>query len=186
MRRLFFLLAITCMLAIPLLTAGKVQAQVSLEIQGHASFALEDLSVLADGKGFGGLVAVVYPLQNTDMLSLVGKVGFNHYGSKVGDVEVGSALIPIDSVYQGIPVAAGARLYYGEQRPFYVEGLVGVEIKRGDLDQDTEVESLTPHPVFSVGAGYSVSPRLALIASFGLSQDLWRYANLGVSYRIGE
>ena len=186
MRRLFFLLAMSCMLAIPFLSAGKAEAQVSVEIQGHASFALEDLSVLADGKGIGGLVAVVYPLQHTDMLSLVGKVGFNHYGSKVGDVEVGPALIPIDSAYQGIPVVAGARLYYGQQRLFYVEGVAGLEIKRGDLDRDTEVESLTPHPVFSVGAGYTVSRRLTLIASFGMSQDLWRYANLGVSYRIGE
>lgn len=186
MRRIYILLAIPCMLAMPFLTAGKAEAQVSVEIQGHASFALEELSVLADGTGLGGLVAVVYPLQNTDMLSIVGKVGFNHYGSKVGDVEVGSALIPIDSAYQGIPVVAGARLYYGEQRPFYVEGLVGTEIKRGDLDQDTEVESLTPHPVFSVGAGYTVSRRLTLIASFGMSKDLWRYANLGVSIRVVE
>lgn len=185
MRRFSFLLAIPCMLAIPLLTAGKVNAQVSVEIQGHASFALEELSVLADGTGLGGLVAVVYTLPNSDMLSLVGKVGFNHYGSKVGDVEVGSALIPIDSVYQGIPVGAGARLYYGQQRLFYVEGLAGLEIKRGDLDQDTEVESLTPHPVLSIGTGYSVSQRLVLIASFGMGKDLWRYANLGVSYRLG-
>lgn len=186
MRRFFFLLAMPCILAMPFLTAGKAEAQVSVEIQGHASFALEDLSVLADGTGLGGLVAVVYPLQNTDMLSLVGKVGFNHYGSKVGNVEVGPALIPIDSAYQGIPVIAGARLYYGQQRLFYVEGLAGLEIKRGDLDRDTEVESLTPHPVFSVGAGYTVSQRLSLIALFGMSTDLWRYANLGVSYRIGE
>ena len=56
MRRLFFLLAMLCMLAMPFMTAGKAQAQVSLEIEGHASFALEELSRLADGQGVGGLV----------------------------------------------------------------------------------------------------------------------------------
>ncbi|MCY3713838.1 MAG: hypothetical protein OXH02_11155 [Gemmatimonadetes bacterium] len=185
MRRTFFLMAIPCLLAMPFLTAGKANAQVSLEIEGHASFALDELSSLADGTGVGGLVAITYPIQNADMLSLVGKIGFNHYGSKAGDVftETGS-LIPIDSPYQGIPITVGARLYYGEQRPFYVEGLVGLEIKRGDLDQDTEIESLTPHPVLSIGAGYAVSRRLALIASLGMSKDLWRYGNLGVSYRF--
>lgn len=187
MRRLLFLLAIPSMIAVPFLTAGKAEAQVSFEIQGHSSFALEELSRLADGTGVGGLVAVTYPILYEGMLNVVGKVGFNHYGSKVGDVEVGSALIPVDSAYRGIPVAAGARLYYGQDRLFYAEGLLGLEIKRGDLDYlDSKGETSTIAPVLSVGAGYTVAQGLALIASFGMSNDLWRYANLGVSYRFGE
>ena len=93
----------------------------------------------------------------------------------------------VDSVYQGIPITAGARLYYDQDRLFYTEGHLGLEIKRGDLDPfDDSDQTLTIHPVLAIGAGYSVSTRLALIASLGLSNDLWRYANLGVSVRLSE
>ena len=91
------------------------------------------------------------------------------------------------SVYQGIPITAGGRLYYDQDRLFYTEGHMGLEIKRGDLDPfDDNDQTLTIHPVLAIGAGYSVSQRLALIASLGLSSDLWRYANLGVSIRLRD
>lgn len=187
MRRLFFLLALPCMLAMPFLMAGKAQAQVSVEIEGHASFALEELSRLADGQGVGGLVTVVHPVRPSSMFNIIGKVGFNHYGTKSGEVERGISVRFVDSVYQGIPITAGARLYYDQDRLFYTEGHFGLEIKRGDLDPfDDSDQTLTIHPVLAIGAGYSVTPRLALIATLGLSTDLWRYANLGVSYRFRE
>lgn len=187
MRRVFSLLAIPCMLAIPLLMAGKANAQVKLEIEGHAAFALEELSRLADGTGVGGLVTVAYPVEPSGMFHVIGKVGFNQYGTKSDEVIFeGDIVIPIDSVYQGIPITAGARLYYDEGRRFYVEGHLGLEIKRGDLDYyDLKDETITTHPVLGVGAGFSVSRRLALVASLGVSNDLWRYANLGVSIRLG-
>lgn len=187
MRRLIFLLAITCMLAIPLLAAGKAEAQVSLEIEGHATFALEKLSRLADGQGVGGLVTVVYPVQPAGMLNIIGKVGFNQYGTKSGEVYEGESVMLVDSVYRGIPITAGARLYYDQDRRFYTEGHLGLENKLGDLDHfDGKDETFTIHPVLSVGAGFSVSRNLALVASLGLSTDLWRYANLGVTYRFRE
>jgi len=89
-------------------------------------------------------------------------------------------------VYQGIPISGGARLYYGESRKFYVEGLLGVEIKRGDFDYfDSKDETYTTDPVGSFGVGYLVARGLAVVGSFGLSNDLWRYANLGISIRFG-
>ena len=187
MRRLFHLLAMPCMLAIPFLTAGKAEAQVSVEIEGHATFALEELSRLADGQGVGGLLTVVYPIRPSSMFNIIGKAGFNQYGTKSGEVERREAVMIVDSVYRGIPITAGARLYYDQDRRFYTEGHLGLESKLGDLDHfDGKDETFTIHPVLAVGAGFSVSPRLALVASLGLSTDLWRYANLGVSYRFGE
>ena len=185
MRRLFFLLAMPCLLAIPFLTAGKAEAQVSFEIEGHATFALEELSRLADGQGVGGFVTVVYPVQPSSMFNLIGKVGFNQYGTKSGEVYRGEAVRIVDSVYRGIPITAGARLYYDQDRRFYTEGYVGLENKLGDLDHfDGKDETFTIHPLLAIGAGFSVSQRLALVASLGLSKDLWRYANLGVSIRL--
>lgn len=179
MRRLLFLLMIPCFMA------GKADAQATLELQGHATFALEELSRLADGQGVGGLVTVVYPVQPSSMFNIIGKVGFNQYGTKSGEVERREIVRIVDSVYQGIPITAGARLYYDQDRLFYTEGHLGLEIKRGDLDPfDDKDQTLTIHPVLAIGAGFSVSPRLALVASLGLSNDLWRYANLGVSYRF--
>ena len=181
MRLVLFLLLIPCLMA------GKADAQVSLEIEGYSSFALEELSVLADGTGFGGLVAVVYPLESWDMMEVVGKAGFNHYGTRKEDVLVeGDILIGIDSAYQGIPITGGVRLYYGESRKFYVEGLLGVEIKRGDFDVfDLKGETTAADPVASFGGGFAVTRRLAVVGSFGVSNDLWRYANLGISIRFG-
>ena len=139
------------------------------------------------GQGVGGLVTVVYPVRPSSMFNIIGKVGFNHYGTKSGEVERGISVRFVDSVYQGIPITAGARLYYDQDRLFYTEGHFGLEIKRGDLDPfDDKDQTLTIHPVLAIGAGFSVSPRLALVASLGLSTDLWRYANLGVSYRFRE
>ena len=187
MRRIYLLLAMPCMLAMPILTAGKVQAQVSVEIEGHASFALEELSRLSDGTGVGGTVTVAYPVHSSGMLNVIGKVGFNHYGTKSEEVYEGESAMFIDSVYQGIPITAGARLFYDQARRFHVEGHLGLELKRGDLVYfDAKDETITIHPVLAVGAGFSVSRRLALVASLGLSKDLWRYANVGVSYRFGE
>ena len=54
MRHALILLLFSC------LVAGKANAQVSLHIEGYSPIALEDLGVLADGTGFGGLVAVTY------------------------------------------------------------------------------------------------------------------------------
>ena len=181
MRRLLFLLLIPCVMA------GKTHAQVSLEVEGHTSVALEELDVLADGTGFGGTVAVTYSLENLESLDLVARAGFNHYGSKVDDaVAADGSLIPIDSAYQGIPISGGVRFYYGESRKYYVEGLLGVEIKRGDLDVfDLEDETTAIDPVGSMGGGMWVTHRLGIVASFGVSNDLWRYANLGVSLRLG-
>jgi hypothetical protein len=187
MRRLFYLLAMPFMLAIPFLTAGKAEAQVTLEIEGHATFALEELSRLADGQGVGGLVTVVYPVRPSSMFNIIGKVGFNQYGTKSGEVYRGESVMLVDSVYRGIPITAGARLYYDQDRRFYTEVHLGLENKLGDLDHfDGKDETFTIHPALTVGAGFSVSPRLALVASLGLSTDLWRYANLGVSYRFRE
>ena len=188
MRRIFFLMAIPCLLAMPFLTAGKANAQVSFEIQGHSSFALEDLGFLVDGTGVGGLIAVAYPLKYSDMIDLVGKAGFNHYGTRKGELLIeGDIVIEIDSAYQGIPILGGARLYYGESRFFYVEGLLGVEIKRReDFDQyDLMVKSYATDPLASFGVGINFWRDSALVASFGMSNDLWRYVNLGVSYRFG-
>ncbi len=175
------------LLLIPCLTAGNANAQASLEVEGHTSIALEELSRLADGRGVGGSVAVTYPFMDSNMLDLVARAGFNHYGTRKEDVLVeGDILIRIDSAYQGIPITGGARLYYGESRKFYVEGLLGVEIRRGDFDVfDLEDETFQTDPVLSTGAGYTVTQGLAIVASFSLSNDLWRYANLGVSYRFG-
>ncbi|MDD9947979.1 MAG: hypothetical protein OXU48_00440 [candidate division Zixibacteria bacterium] len=188
MRRLFFLLAMPCMLAMPFLTAGKANAQVSLEIQGHSSIALEDLGFLVDGTGFGGLAAVAYPLVSLDMVDLVGKAGFNHYGTRKGELLIeGDIVIDIDSAYQGIPILGGVRVYYGESRFFYIEGLLGVEIKRReDFDNyDLMVKSYATDPLGSIGVGINAWRDFALVASFGMSNDLWRYVNLGVSYRFG-
>ncbi len=182
MRYLLFLLLIPCLMA------GELKAQVSWEIEGHSSFALEDLSILADGAGFGGLVAVTYPFMESDMISLVGKAGFNHYGTRKEELLFeGDIQLDIDSVYQGIPIAGGARLYYGQSRKFYVEGLLGVEIKRGDFDTyDFEDETFKSDVIAAVAGGISVGRGLSVVASFNMSNDLWRYANLGVSYRFGE
>ena len=181
MRRLLFLLMIPCFMA------GKANAQASLEIEGHASFALEELSRLADGTGAGVLVAVTYPVYYEDRLKLIGKVGFNHYGTKTGDVEVRASVFPVDSAYQGIPITSGVRLYYGQDRLFYTEGLLGVEIKRGDLVIDGNMDgTYSVDPVLTIGGGYTIGSRLSIIASFGMSNDLWRYANLGVAIRLGE
>lgn len=168
--------------------AGKANAQVSFEIQGHSSFALEELSRLADGTGVGGLVTVSYPVVETGMVNIIGKVGFNQYGTKSDEVLIeGDIVIPIDSVYQGIPIAAGIRMYYHQNRLFYVDGVLGLEIKRGDLDYiDLKDETFTLDPVFSIGGGFRVVPAIAIVASFSMSNDLWRYANLGISYRFGE
>ena len=186
MRRVFSLLEIPCMLAILLLMPGKANAQVSLEIEGHASFALEELSRLADGTGVGGSVAVSYPVYYEDRIHLVGKVGFNHYGTKSGDVEVRESVFPVDSSYQGIPITTGFRLYYDQERRFYTEGLLGLEIKRGDLVIDGDMDGTHAiDPVLSIGGGYAIAESLSIIASFGMSNDLWRYANLGVSIRFG-
>ena len=181
MRPVLLLLLITCLMA------GNANAQVSLEVEGHTSIGLEELSVLADGTGLGGTVAVTYPFMDSDMIDLVARAGFNHYGTRMEDVLVeGDVLIGIDSAYQGIPITGGARLYYGESRRFYVEGLLGVEIKRGDFDVlDLEGETYTMDPVGSVGGGIWITRRLGVVASFSLSNDLWRYANLGVSLRFG-
>lgn len=186
MRRVFSLLAIPCMLAILLLMPGKANAQASWEIEGHASFALEELSRLADGTGAGVLVAVTYPVYYEDRLKLIGKVGFNHYGTKSGNVEVQASVFPVDSAYRGIPINAGVRLYYGQERKFYTEGLLGLEVKQGDLEIDENMDEITAiDPVLSIGGGYAISSRLSLIASFGMSNDLWRYANLGIAIRFG-
>lgn len=186
MRRVFSQVAIPCMLAMLLLMPGKANAQISIEIEGHASFALEELSRLADGTGVGGLVAVTYPVYYEDRVKLIGKVGFNHYGTKSGDVEVQASVFPVDSAYRGIPITVGARLYYGQERKFYTEGLVGLEVKRGDLDIDDKMDEISSiDPILSVGGGYTISERLSIIASFGMSNDLWRYANLGVAIRLG-
>ena len=181
MRRLLFLLMIPCFMA------GKADAQATVEIQGHASFALEELSRLADGRGVGAHVAVTYPVYYEDRLKLIGKVGFNHYGTKSGEVEVRESVFPVDSAYRGIPITAGFRLFYGQNRLFYTEGLLGLEIKRGDLDYtDSKGATTTIDPVLSVGGGYAIAGRLSIIASFGMSNNLWRYANLGVAIRLGE
>ena len=182
MRRLLFLLAI------PGLMAVEANAQVSFEIQGHSPIALEDLGFLVDGTGFGGLIAVAYPLPSSDMLDLVGKAGFNHYGTRKGELLIeGDIVIEIDSAYQGIPIFGGVRLYYGESRFFYIEGLLGVEIKRreGFDNYDLMVKSYSTDPLASFGVGINPWRDFAFVASFGMSTDLWRYANLGVSYRIG-
>lgn len=175
------------LLLIPCLMAGNANAQASLEVEGHTSIALEDLSVLADGAGLGGSVAVTYPFMDSNMIDLVARAGFNHYGTRKEDVLVeGDIPIGIDSAYQGIPIAGGARLYYGESRKYYVEGLLGVEIKRGDFDVfDLKDETYAMDPVASVGGGVWVAQRLGIVASFSLSNDLWRYANLGVTLRFG-
>lgn len=180
MRRLLFLLMIPCFMA------GKANAQAALELQGQASFALEELSRLADGTGVGVHVAVTYPVYYEDRLKLIGKVGFNHYGTKSGEVEVRESVFLVDSAYQGIPVTTGVRLYYGQDRLFFTEGLLGVEVKRGDLDYtDQKDETFSLAPVFSVGAGYMIAGRLSIVGSFGMSNDLWRYANLGIAIRLG-
>ena len=182
MRRLLFLLIVPCLMA------GKANAQVSFEIQGHSSIALEDLGFLVDGTGFGGLVAVTYPFTSSDMLDLVGKAGFNHYGTRKGELLIeGDILIDIDSAYQGVPILGGVRLYYGESRFFYIEGLLGVEIKRREnFDKyDLMVKSYSTDPLASFGVGINPWRDFAFVASFGMSNELWRYVNLGVSYRIG-
>lgn len=181
MRRLLFLLLIPC------IVAGKTQAQVSLEVEGHTSVALEELDILADGTGLGGSVAVTYSLEHSESLVLVGRAGFNHYGSNVDDViDEDGSVIPIDSAYRGIPISGGVRLYYGEAMKYYVEGLLGVEIKRGDFDVfDLKDETTAVDPVGSIGGGYVIARSLAVVASFGVSNDLWRYANLGISLRFG-
>ena len=169
------------------LSDGRQSRSPGFEIEGHATFALEELSRLADGQGVGALVTVVYPVQPSAMLNIIGKAGFNHYGTKLGEVERREAVMIVDSVYRGIPITAGARLYYDQDRRFYTEGHLGLEGKLGDLDHfDGKDETFTIHPVLTVGAGFTVSSRLALVASLGLSTDLWRYANLGVSYRFRE
>lgn len=182
MRRLLFLLIVPCLMA------GKANAQVSIEIQGHSSFATDDLGRLADGTGLGGLVAVSYPVVDSGMLNLIGKVGFNQYGTKSDEVLFeGDIVIPIDSAYQGIPITVGARLYYDQNRLFYVDGVFGLEIKRGDFDVfDFKDETFKLDPVLSVGGGFRIVQRLAVVASFSMSNDLWRYANLGVSFRFGR
>ena len=182
MRHLLFLLLIPCLMA------GEAKAQVSLEIEGHASFALENLSVLADGTGYGGLVAVSYPFMESEMISLVGKAGFNHYGTRQEElIFEGDIQVDIDASYQGIPIAGGVRVYYGESRKFYMEGLLGVEIKRGDFDDyDFKDETYKTDVIASFAGGFSVGRGLTVVASFNMSNDLWRYANLGVSYRFGE
>lgn len=180
MRRLLFLLMIPCFMA------GKANAQTTVEIQGHATFALEELSRLADGTGAGAHVAVSYPVYYEDRLKLVGKVGFNHYGTMSGQVEVRESVFPVDSAYRGIPITTGFRLFYGQNRLFYTEGLLGVEIKRGDLVIDGNMdETYAIAPVLSVGGGYTIAGRLSIIATFGMSNDLWRYANLGFAVRLG-
>lgn len=181
MRRLLFLLLIPC------IVAGKTQAQVSLEVEGHTSVALEELDILADGTGLGGSVAVTYSLEHSESLVLVGRAGFNHYGSNVDDViDEDGSVIPIDSAYRGIPISGGVRLYYGEAMKYYVEGLLGVEIKRGDFDvYGFEDETITTDPVASIGGGMWVSQQLGVVVSFAMSNDLWRYVNLGVSFRFG-
>lgn len=181
MRRLLFLLMI------PFFMAGKSNAQVSYEIEGHTSVALEELSRLADGTGLGGSVAVTYPFMESNMIDLVARAGFNHYGTRKEDVLFeGDILIGIDSAYQGIPITGGARLYYGDARMFYVEGQFGVEIKRGDFDDfDLKDETYAMDPAGSVGVGLWIARRLGIAASFSLSNDLWRYVNLGVSLRFG-
>ena len=182
MRHLLFLLLIPCLMA------GKANAQVSLEIEGHASFALEDLSLLADGQGYGVLVAATYPTTESGMLAVVGKLGFNQYGTfKESVIFEGDIELPIDAVYQGIPIAGGVRLHYGQARRFYVEGLIGVEIKRGDFDYyDMEDEKFKSALLASFGGGAVIWPGLAIVASFNMSSELWRYANLGLSYRFGD
>ncbi len=183
MRPVLLLLLIPCLMAV----TGKSNAQVSIEIEGHASFALEDLSILADGTGFGGSVAVTYPLESWNVLDLVGKAGFNHYGTRKEELLFeGDIQVDIDAAYQGIPITAGVRMYYGQARKFFVEGLGGVEIKRGDFDDfDFKDETYAMDPVASVGGGILISRRLGVVASFGMSNDLWRYANLGVTFRFG-
>lgn len=183
MRPVLLLLLIPCLMAV----TGKSNAQVSIEVEGHTSIALEELSRLADGRGFGGSVAVTYPFMDSNMIDLVARTGFNHYGTRNEDVLVeGDILIGVDSAYQGIPITGGARLYYGENKMFYVEGLLGVEIKRGDFDYfDLKDETYKMDPVGSIGVGLWIARRLGIAASFGLSNDLWRYGNLGVTFRIG-
>ena len=182
MRLVLFLLLIPCIMA------GKTHAQATLEVEGHSSIALEELDVMANGTGAGFSVAVTYPFMDSDMLDLVARAGFNHYGTRKEDVLFeGDILIGIDSVYQGIPIAGGARLYYGESRKFYVEGLLGVEIKRGDFDYfDFEDETFKAAVLASIGGGISVGQGLGVIASFSFSNDLWRYASLGLSYSFGR
>ena len=69
---------------------------------------------------------------------------------------------------------------------FYVEGQLGVEIKRGDFDDfDLKDETYAMDPVGSIGVGLWIARQLGIAASFGLSNDLWRYVNLGVSLRFG-
>ena len=149
---------------------------------------LEDLDVLADGTALGVSVAATYPITYSDMVDLVARAGFQHYGTRKEDVLFeGDILIDVDSVYRGIPIAGGIRLYYGQTRRYYVEGLVGVEIKQGDFDFfDLKDETFAFDPLVSFGGGILVARRLGLVASFGLSSDLWRYANAGVSYRFWD
>ena len=182
MRPVLLLLLVSC------LFTGKASAQGSFEIEGHSSIALEDLGFLVDGTGFGGFVAVTYPFTSSDMLDLVGKAGFNHYGTRKGELLIeGDIVIDIDSAYQGIPILGGVRLYYGESRFFYIEGLLGVEIKRReDFDNyDLMVKSYSTDPLASIGVGINAWRDFALVASFGMSNELWRYVNLGVAYRFG-
>lgn len=61
-----------------------------------------------------------------------------------------------------------------------------MEIKRGDFDDyDFKDETFTADPLVSVCDGFVVTRGSAIVASFSMSEDLWRYANLGVSYRFG-
>ena len=181
MRHALFLLLFSC------LVAGKANAQSSLHIEGYSPIALEDLGVLADGTGFGGLVAVTYPFMDSDMIDLVAKAGFNHYGTRKEEILIeGDIAIDIDAAYQAIPITGGARIYYGSKR-YYVEGLIGVEIKRGDFDfRDLEDETYKTDVLASIGGGITVVRGLSVIASFSFSHDLWRYASLGLSYSFGR
>ena len=181
MRPVLFLLLIPCLMI------GKANAQVTLQIEGHVPFAMENLGVLADGTGFGGLVAATYPVMYSGMVNLVGKAGFNHYGTYKDDLLFeGDIAIDIDVVYQGIPIAGGLRLY-NRSRRFYLEGLIGVEFKRGDFDYyDFKDETYITDMLTTFGGGISVWRGLGIAASFSMSNDLWRYGNLGLSYRFGE
>ena len=79
MRRLLFLLLIPCIMV------EKTQAQVSLEIEGHRSIALEELAVMTNGTGLGGFVAVSYPLMNSNMFDLVARTR-NHQDRHLRDL----------------------------------------------------------------------------------------------------
>lgn len=173
----FLFILLLCFLPYPL----DVNGQIRFEGQVHYTATAGNLGEVTGGGAGNILVGATAPLIKSGVVHGFVKAGYNDYGGLKGF----GVLSSLTFKASGVPFIGGIRVYDGGRRLFFEVGL-GCEFKRGHVAFDVENEEVSQTAFLgSVGAGMFLWRGVGFAGSYNVSQDSWKYGNVGLVYRFG-